>query len=130
LNMNRVAVFLAVFVSPVLALGQVPPGNPYDSAKHPNPIVTYVTNQDFKPSTSSEVQKLAGRELLGLSQEEGRQESIEIAILPSTTRRVKIGRSTVDVVYYSVVRQTFTVRDGGRLVLHSFKFPRLPVPLN
>jgi hypothetical protein len=128
--MIRIAAFLAALTWPAIALGQVPPGYPYDPAKHANPILTYVTSADFKATTSSEAQKLAGRELLGLSQAEGRQESIDIAVLPSTGRKVKIGRQDVEVIFYSVVRQTFAVRDGGRLVLHSFKFPRLPVPLS
>src|SRR5436190_11944581 len=127
--MMRIAGFLALVILPGPAFGQVPPGYPYDSARHPNPILTYVTNQDFKASTSSEAQKLAGRELLGLSQNEGRQESIEAAVLPSTSRKVKILRQDVDVIFYSVVRQTFALSSGGRLVLHSFKFPRLPVAL-
>src|SRR5438093_13787231 len=114
--MMRIAGFLALVILPGPAFGQVPPGYPYDSARHPNPILTYVTNQDFKASTFSEAQKLAGLELLGVSREEGRQESIEVAPLPSTNHKVKLLRQTVDVVFYPVVRQTFTLNGGGRLV--------------
>jgi len=128
--MTRIAGFIAMLFLTGSAFAQVPPGYPFDPAKHPNPILTYVTHQDFKASTSAEAQKLTGRELLGLSQDEGRQESIEVAVVPSTSRRVKILRGDTDVVFYSVVRQTFALAGGGRLILHSSKFPRLPVPLS
>jgi hypothetical protein len=127
--MSRIAAFLAVLLWAGLAYGQVPPGFPYDAAKHPNPILTYVTSQDFKPSTYSDAQKLTGRELLGLAQNQGRQESIDVVTVPSKTQKVKILRRDVEVVFYPVVRQTFALSKGGRLTLYSYKFPRLPVSL-
>src|SRR5262245_14344883 len=125
----RTAIFLGVLFCAQAALAQVPPGVPYDAAKHPNPILTYVTKDDFKPTTFAEAQTAADVELLGLSSDEGRRDSVEIAIVPATIRRVKILREDVQVLFYSVVRQTFTLTGGAKLILHSFKFPRLPVSL-
>lgn len=108
------------------ASGQVPPGFPYDPQKHPNPIVTYVATSDFRASTFAEASEIAGLELLGLSQQEGRLESVDVALTRPNTRRVRIFRDDVDVTFYPVVRQTFALTGGDRLVLHSFRFPRLP----
>jgi hypothetical protein len=110
----------------VPALAQVPPGLPYDKAKHPNAIVTYVTNADFKTSTYTDARDLSDIELLGLSQDEARRDSIQVA--QTTLKRVKIGGRDFDVTFYPVVRQVFTLTDGNRFVLHSFKFPRVPFP--
>ena len=60
----------------VPAFGQVPPGFPYDAAKHSNPIVTYVDKTDFRPSNYNDAVDAADIELLGLSSEEGQRESI------------------------------------------------------
>ena len=122
--MIRMIVLLALLTVPALA--QVPPGLPYDKAKHPNPIVTYVTNADFKTSTYTDARDLADIELLGLSQNEGKRDSIQVA--ETTMKRVKIGGRDADVTFYPVVRQIFTLTDGNRFVLHSFKFPRHPIP--
>jgi hypothetical protein len=118
---------MLLMAAPVLA--QVPPGFPYKADTHPNPILTFVTNQDFKPSTSEDARKLTGLDLLGLSKEQGRQDSVEVAAVPSTKSKVKLRRETIEVVFYSVVKQTFMLAGGGSVVLHSSKFPRLPVPL-
>jgi hypothetical protein len=120
---------VAMLLMAASAWAQVPPGFPYKADEHPNPILTFVTNQDFKPSTSADAQKLTGLDLLGLSKEEGRQDSVEVAVIPATNRKVKLRGGTIDVVFYSVVKQTFTLAGGGSVILHSSKFPRLPVPL-
>src|SRR5262245_14559270 len=85
--MTHITAFLSLLFFASTAFAQVPPGFPYDAAKHPNPVFTYVTNQDFKPVTFAEAQKLTGLELLGLSQQEGRQDSVEVAVLPATNRK-------------------------------------------
>ena len=116
----------AVLLLAMPAFAQVPPGPPYDPAKHPNAIVTYVTNGDFKASNYAEARDLSDIELLGLSQNEGRRDSIQVA--ETSMKKVKIGGRDADVTLYPVVRQTFTLTDGSRFVLHSFKFPRVPFP--
>jgi hypothetical protein len=127
--MIRAVMFLAIVCAPRAVFGQVPPGFPYEEGKHPNPILTYVTEVNFKPSTYAEAQEMSGLELLGLSQQEGRRDFVEVAAVPATTRKVRILRQGVDVIFYPVVRQTFRLAGGSRLILHSFKFPRLPVSL-
>src|SRR6266446_9833621 len=105
--MMRIAAFLGLLLFSNTGFAQVPPGYPFDAAKHPNPILTFVTNQEFRTSTFAEAQKLTGLELLGISQAKGRLESVDVAVVPSTHRRVKLVRQDVDVIFYSVVRQTF-----------------------
>jgi hypothetical protein len=105
---------------------QVPPGVPYDASKHPNPIVTYVSKSSFQAATYEEAKDIADIELIGLSQEEGRRESIEMA--QPTLKKVKVGPRDVDVTFYPVIRQVFRLADGGAFTLHSFKFPRTAIP--
>ena len=50
---------------------------PYPKAGDPNPIVTFVEEKDFKPTQAAQVKKDAGVDLLGLSQDEGKRQSIE-----------------------------------------------------
>jgi hypothetical protein len=116
-------IFLLILSIPSWAAAQVPPGEPYDPAKHPNPIITYVTTADFKTSNYQDAQDDAGIELLGLSQTEGQRESIVVA--PGMTKKVRIANVNAEVTYYSVVRQTFKLNNGSELLLHSFKFPRI-----
>jgi hypothetical protein len=126
--MFRITPFLLSLLLPALAPAQVPPGDPYDPARHPNPILTYVVNASFSMSSYAEANEDAGIDLLGLSQSEGTRESIEMA--RGGIRRTRIGPINPEVTYYPVVRQTFKLTDGGQFVLHSFKFPRLGIPAN
>jgi hypothetical protein len=125
--MPRFFVFVVLFfvVTP-FALAQVPPGLPYDAAQHANPIVTYVSNADFKATTYAEARDRADIELLGLSQNEGKRESIQIAL--TSLKKIRIAGRDIDVTLYPVVRQTFALTDGTPFVLHSFKFPKVPFP--
>jgi len=45
---------------------------------HPNPIITFVELKDFKPASPDRRRKETGIELLGLSQDEGKRESVEL----------------------------------------------------
>ena len=66
--MIRIATFLLVVLASAAVFAQVPPpGTPYDSSRHSNPIITFVENRDFKPSDYEQAKKAAGIELLGLS---------------------------------------------------------------
>ena len=50
---------------------QVPAGHPYQAEKHPNPILTFVGNDDFESTIYEEARESGGVELLGLSADEG-----------------------------------------------------------
>src|SRR5205823_2184922 len=72
---------LLVFVFlPIAAMAQTPPpGSPYDPARYPNPIITFVEDKDFKDADYAQVRKDAGIEILGLSQSEGKSDTLAIA---------------------------------------------------
>ena len=118
----------AVLFSSNLSLAQTPPpGPPFDASKHPNPIITFVETKDFKPIASGEVKSEAGIELLGIAQDEGKRESVEIAD-GRFVKNMSILNVRTDVTFYPVVRQKFKLNDGGGLVLCSFRFPRVALP--
>jgi hypothetical protein len=128
-HMIRVSTFLLVFLNSVALLAQVPPpGPPYDSARHPNPIVTFAENKDFRPSDYDQAKKASGMEIVGLSQEEGKRESVEIADGKFVKNMPIIGGLRTDVTFYTVVRQKFKLTGGSDLIVHSFKFPRVVLP--
>jgi hypothetical protein len=104
-----------------------PPGAPFDASKHPNPIVTFVETKAFKSVASDQARKETGIELLGLSQEEGKRESLEIAD-GRFAKNMSILSIRTDVTFYPVVRQTFKLTEGAELVLHSFRFPKVALP--
>src|ERR1051326_5433369 len=107
--MGRILCFVAMLLTVTTAGAQVPPGYPYRVNEHPNPILTFVTNQDFRPSTFADAQKLTGMELLGISKEKGRQESVEVAAIPATTRKVQLIGETYDLGFYPGGRQAFVL---------------------
>ena len=112
--------FTALAAAPVAA--QVPAGPPYRAGIHPNPIVTFVTDDAFLPTTYGDARETAGIDLMGLSSEEGVRESVSIA--GGFVDEIEIlGRST-DVLFHPVVRQTFRLIDDEILVLYSFRDPR------
>ena len=120
--------FLVILIVSTMAAAQTPPpGAPYDASKHPNPIVTFVEEKDFKPATSDQVKKDAGIESLGLSQDEGKRESVEIAD-GRFVKNMSILNFRTDVTFYPVVRQKFKLAGGLNLVLYSFRFPRVTLP--
>jgi len=97
--------------------------------KHPNPIITFVEVKDFKAAASSEAAKEAGIDLVGISQDEGKRESVELAAGRFVRNMSIIGVRT-DVTFYPVVRQKFRLAGGEDFVLHSFKFPKVALPPN
>jgi len=127
--MSRVALFLLiVLVSALLAAGQTPPpGAPFDASRHPNPIVTFVEEKDFKSATYDQAKKDAGIELLGLSQDEAKRESVELAD-GRFVKNMSILNFRTDVTYYPVVREKYKLASGSDLVLYSFRFPRVALP--
>jgi hypothetical protein len=127
-TMLRTATFLAMICSAAAAFGQTPPpGAPFDSAKHPNPIITFVETKDFKPTTSEQVTKDTDIELLGLSQDAAKRESLSIASGRFVKNMSILGIRT-DVTFYPVVRQSFKLAEGPELVLYSFRFPKVALP--
>ena len=131
LPMLRPASFLvvvALFIESSPAVAQTPPpGAPFDAAKHPNPIVTFVELKDFKPVDSQQATKESGVELMGISKEDGQRTSIDMADGRFVKNMSILGIRT-DVTLYPVVRQRFKLSAGTDLVLYSFRFPRVALP--
>src|SRR5437867_6277448 len=126
--MFPVVLFLFAFLFSSVAAAQTPPpGAPFDPSKHPNPIVTFVEEKDFKPVAYDKAKADAGIELLGLSQDEGKRESVEMAD-GRFVKNMSILNFRTDVTFYPVVRQKFKLAGGMDLVLYSFKFPRVALP--
>ena len=126
--MFRVALFVLFLFAAAAAGAQTPPpGPPFDASKHPNPIVTFVEEKDFKPSTYEEVKKQAGFELLGLAQDEVKQQTVELAD-GRFVKNMQILNFRTDVTFYPVVRQRFKLSSGTDVALYSFRFPKVALP--
>src|ERR1051326_1975196 len=126
--MFRVTLFLLAILTSTMAMAQTPPpGAPYDSSKHPNPIITFVEEKDFKPASYEDAKKAAGIELLGLGQDEAKQESIEVAE-GKFVKNMQILNFRTDVTFYAVIRQKFKLSNGPEIVLYSFRFPKVALP--
>ena len=120
--------FLGILALSAAATAQTPPpGVPFDASKHPNPIITFVEEKDFRPASYEQAKKDAGIEFLGLSQDEGKRESVEVAD-GRFVKNMSILNFRTDVTFYPVVRQKFKLAGGMDLVLYSFKFPRVALP--
>jgi hypothetical protein len=132
--MFRPVSFLLALAIAVAAFGALPalaqtppPGVPFNSSKHPNPIITYVEVKDFKEAASEQVRQQSGIELLGISQDEGKRESVQVADGRFVKNMSILGIRT-DVTFYPVVRQKFTLTEGRELILYSFRFPKVALP--
>jgi len=126
--MFPVVMFLfALLFSSVAAAQTPPPGAPFDASKHPNPIVTFVEEKDFKPVTYDKAKADAGIELLGLSQDEGKRGSVDLAD-GRLAKNMSILNFRTDVTFYPVVRQKFRLASGSDLILYSFRFPKVTLP--
>ena len=126
--MLRVSVFvLGLLLATTAAAQTPPPGAPFDASKHPNPIVTFVEEKDFKPVTYDEAKKQSGLEMLGLAQDEAKQESVELAD-GRFVKNMQILNFRTDVTFYPVVRQKFKLSSGPEVVLYSFRFPKVALP--
>jgi Domain of unknown function (DUF4367) len=128
-SMFRTGTFLLIIAAATSVFAQTPPpGAPFDPSRHPNPIVTFVESKDFKPLANGQVKAEAGIDLLGLGQDEGKLESLDIA--PGRfVKNMSILNFRTDVTFYPVVRQAFKLTDGGaELVIYSFRFPRVALP--
>jgi hypothetical protein len=103
---------------------QVPAGVPFDPGKHPNPIVTWVNEKDFRKVPFVEAAQIVGVELMSLSRDEGERTSVEIAT-PSTGRqKIRVLGEEYEATFYPVMRQTYKLKSNSTFVLYTFRFPR------
>jgi hypothetical protein len=106
------------------AIAQVPAGVSYDAKKHPNPIVTWVNERDFRPATFADAADKVGVELMSLSKDQGERTSVELAIPPASKQKVRIIGAEYEVTFYPVMRQTYKLKSGNTFILYTFRFPR------
>ena len=105
-------------------LAQVPAGIPFNPEKHPNPIVTWVQEKDFKTATFAEAVSAVGVDTMSLSRDEGQRESVELASPSPARQRVRMAGENVDVTFYPVMRQNYRLKSGHTFVFYTFRFPR------
>jgi hypothetical protein len=119
-----VLVALVTLVALVVPRGysQVPAGRPYQPGLHPNPIVTFTTDDAFGSVGYEAARESAGIELLGLSAGTGVRE--DVAIAESDVQEVELMGRKTDVLFFPTVRQRFRLEDGSLLTLYSFRNPR------
>ena len=97
---------------------------PYDAGKHPNPIVTWVNEKDFKSVPFSEAAEKVGVELMSLSRDQGQRSSVEIASPPTARQKVRIVGQEYECTFYPVMRQIYKLKSGNTFTLYTFRFPR------
>lgn len=103
---------------------QVPAGVPFESGKHPNPIVTWVNEKDFRKVPFVEAAEIVGVELMSLSRDEGERTSVEIATPSAGRQKIRIVNSEYEVTFYPVMRQTYKLKSNNTFVLYTFRFPK------
>ena len=107
-----------------LVLAQVPAGVPFEAEKHPNPIVTWVAEKDFKPTSFREASEQVGFEVMGLSRDVAERLSIEIAVPANPRQRLRLVNEQFEVTFYPVMRQNYRLKSGKSFQLYTFRFPR------
>jgi hypothetical protein len=107
-----------------LVFAQVPAGVPFESGKHPNPIVTWVSEKDFKTASFLEAAERVGLEVMGLSRDQAQRTSVEIAIPANARQRLRMVNEQFEVTFYPVMRQNYTLKSGKSFQLYTFRFPR------
>ena len=107
-----------------LVLAQVPAGVPFDAGKHPNPIVTWVNEKDFKKTTFMAAVQAVGVEVMSLSKEQGERTAIELAVPSSARQRLRYSGEEFEVTFYPVMRQSYVLKSGRAFQLYTFRFPR------
>lgn len=120
---TTVAMWLLMSATSVV-YAQVPAGVPFDRGKHPNPIVTWVNEKDFKKVPFAEAAEKVGVELMSLSKEEGDRTSVELAIPSSGRQKVRIVGEEYEATFYPVMRQIYKLKSGSTFALYTFRFPR------
>ena len=108
----------------VRAVAQVPAGVPYDPKKHPNPIVTWVEQKDFKMVPFAEASEKVGVELMSLSRDEGERTSVELATPTPDRQKIRSYGAEYEATFYPVMRQIYKLKSGSTFMLYTFRFPR------
>src|SRR4030095_10145870 len=101
-----------LLMSAASALAQVPAGPVYDANKHFSPVVTWVTDKDFRKVTLIEAAERAGIETMSLSRDVGERVSVEVAIPPSPRQRLRYAGDEFEATFYPVIRQTYRLKSG------------------
>jgi hypothetical protein len=114
----------ALLAASVFVLGQVPAGAPFDGRKHPNPIVTWVNEKDFRKMSFLEAGEKVGVEVMSLSKDAGERTSVEVAIPSSARQKLRYIGEEFEVTFYPVMRQTYKLKSGKAFQLYTFRFPR------
>ena len=118
------AISFTILMASNLVFAQVPAGTSYDAGKHPNPIVTWVSEKDFKKTSFLEAAEKVGLEIMGLSRDQGERTSVELAVPSSARQRIRLVNQEFEVTFYPVMRQTYMLKSGKTLQLYTFRFPR------
>jgi hypothetical protein len=108
----------------VCAIAQVPAGVPYDPKKHPNPIVTWVEQKDFKMVPFAEAAERVGVDLMSLSRDQGERTSVELATPAAARQKIRSYGEEYEATFYPVMRQTYKLKSGNTFILYTFRFPR------
>jgi len=107
-----------------LVLAQVPAGVPFEAEKHPNPVITWVSEKDFKPVSFREAAVTVGFEVMGLSRDQAERTSVEIATPANARQRLRMVNEQFEVTFYPVMRQNYKLKSGKSFQLYTFRFPR------
>jgi len=107
-----------------LILAQVPAGEPFDPGRHPNPVVTWVAEKDFKKASFREAADKVGVEVMSLSKDQGERTAIEVAMPSNARQRLNYVGEQFEVTFYPVMRQVYILKSGKALQLYTFRFPR------
>src|SRR5436190_9480128 len=84
-------------------LAQVPAGVPFNPDRHPNPIVTWVDEKNFKMTTFSTAVAAVGVDTMSLSQDRGRRDSVELASPSPARQKLRMVGEEVEVTFYPVM---------------------------
>ena len=105
-------------------LAQVPAGIPFNPAKHPNPIVTWVEEKSFRTTTFSAAVAAVGVDTMSLSQDQGHRDSVELASPSPARQKLRMAGEEFEVTFYPVMRQNYKLKSGHIFVFYTFRFPR------
>lgn len=113
-----------ILIATGLVFAQVPAGVSFEADKHPNPIITWVTEKDFKAAAFLEAAERIGLEAMGLSRDQAERTSVEIANPSNPRQRIRMLNEQVEVTFYPVMRQNYRLKSGKSFQLYTFRFPR------